>query len=217
MIDLPDDQRCTSVRAAESVPEARCVAAAGHRNHHMEGWGVKSRTWGQATLHDCGDCAAKPGRPHDSGCDVEHCSACGGQWIACGCREHDPIFARWSGVYPGAAEAAYLGIDLNEFHRRDYPRVFFVKPSANVANAVETATAEVERARAERIKRESDYRARSKEINDERNARIRAMQDGTYGQKYGYRQDEEVADREAVAHVGYSDADSDSRYDDRGE
>ena len=68
-------------------------------------------------LRNCGDCDAKPGEQHIPGCDVERCSVCSGQWINCGHKRRDPAFARWTGLFPGAAEAAYLGIGLNEFQR----------------------------------------------------------------------------------------------------
>ena len=77
-------------------------------------------------LTDCHDCGAKPGQCHESGCDVAKCSVCGGQWISCGCKEHDPIFARWTGLWPGLAESQCLGIDLNEFQM--HREIFFVKP-----------------------------------------------------------------------------------------
>lgn len=77
----------------------------------------------------CGDCAVLPGRPHESGCDVERCSVCGDQWIGCGHKRHDRLFARWTGYWPGALEARALGIDLNEFHARGLNELFFVKPS----------------------------------------------------------------------------------------
>jgi hypothetical protein len=77
----------------------------------------------------CGDCGVAPGRPHQSGCDVERCSACGGQWIACGHKRHDPRFSRWTGFFPGRLEADALGIDLNEFHARGLHELFFRKPT----------------------------------------------------------------------------------------
>jgi len=44
------------------------------------------------------------------------------------CEEHDPAFARWTGIWPGKLEAKYLKIDLNEFYRQGYEQIFFVKP-----------------------------------------------------------------------------------------
>lgn len=79
------------------------------------------------TLRNCHDCNAAPGQPHMPGCDVERCSVCGVQWIACGHKGHDPLFARWTGLTPGRAEAAALGVDLNDFVFQ-YSEVFFVKP-----------------------------------------------------------------------------------------
>lgn len=35
-------------------------------------------------------------------------------------------------MWPGDAESKALGIDLNEFHRRDLHLVFFVKPNPAV-------------------------------------------------------------------------------------
>ena len=51
------------------------------------------------------------------GCDTEHCSWCGGQVLVCGgCKDeagvmrHDPLFARWTGIWPGVADgsASYI-------------------------------------------------------------------------------------------------------------
>lgn len=78
-------------------------------------------------LDNCHDCGTKPGEMHKVGCDTERCSVCGGQRIQCRCKGHDRAFARWTGVWPGKAEAAILGVDLNEFEAK-YSRVFFVKP-----------------------------------------------------------------------------------------
>jgi len=76
----------------------------------------------------CHDCNAEPGEQHDGGCDVERCSACGGQWISCGCEGHDPRFARWTGFWPGHLEAAALGMDLNTLYESGVYKLFFIKP-----------------------------------------------------------------------------------------
>ncbi len=80
---------------------------------------------GQA-LTNCHDCGVKPGEIHEEGCDVERCSVCGGQRLQCGCEGYDSYYAKWTGIWPGAAEADYLGVDLNEFSRR-FSQIFFKK------------------------------------------------------------------------------------------
>lgn len=79
-------------------------------------------------IQECPDCGVAPGRPHQPGCDVERCSSCGGQRFGCGCDDHDPVFARWTGLWPGSAEADALGVDLNQFYMLGHHKVFFVKP-----------------------------------------------------------------------------------------
>jgi len=78
-------------------------------------------------LKDCHDCKAKPGEVHKDNCDVERCSVCGGQYIQCHCSGHDKKFAHWTGIWPGKAEATYLGMDLNQFEIGP-AHIFFVKP-----------------------------------------------------------------------------------------
>lgn len=82
-------------------------------------------------LRNCPDCGVAPGEAHDPCCDVEHCSVCGGQCLSCDCggAGHDPIFARWTGIWPGKAEADFLRIDLNTFYERGLHKIFFVKPA----------------------------------------------------------------------------------------
>jgi len=77
-------------------------------------------------LRNCHDCGVKPGKIHVDGCDVERCSVCGGQRLQCNCSGHDQAFSRWTGLWPGKAEAEMIGINLNEFEK--YSDVFFVKP-----------------------------------------------------------------------------------------
>lgn len=81
-----------------------------------------------ANPQSCPDCAAEPGAIHDARCDVARCSSCGGQRLGCECPDHDPAFARWTGFWPGALEAAALGIDLNVLYSSGLYRNFFIKP-----------------------------------------------------------------------------------------
>ena len=76
----------------------------------------------------CHDCGAKPGEMHGSNCDVERCSSCGGQYLQCGCPDHDPAFSRWTGFWPGELEAKALSMDLNSLYSSGIYKIFFVKP-----------------------------------------------------------------------------------------
>jgi hypothetical protein len=48
--------------------------------------------------------------------------------MVCGCTEHDPKFARWTGLWPGDAESKALGMGLNEFYSSGTYKSFFIKP-----------------------------------------------------------------------------------------
>lgn len=80
------------------------------------------------TIKNCHDCGVKPGTVHLTGCDTEHCSICGDQYIQCFCKGHDKYFARWTGLWPGYAEASVLGMDLNEFYSKGIYKFFIIKP-----------------------------------------------------------------------------------------
>ena len=104
-------------------------------------------------LSKCHDCGVEPGQAHKPGCNVERCSVCGYQKLGCECEGHDPSFSRWTGIWPGYAEARELGLfckwsndngwqicdssdkearpDLNTFLDMGLHRIFFVKPKNN--------------------------------------------------------------------------------------
>ena len=79
-------------------------------------------------LDTCPACKAKAGSKHKVRCDVQRCSVCGGQYIGCGCENHDRQFARWTGFWPGELEARALNMDLNSLYTTGMHRIFFVKP-----------------------------------------------------------------------------------------
>jgi hypothetical protein len=71
--------------------------------------GAVGKKVNMSETENCHDCNAAPGEVHIGGCDVERCSVCKGQWIACGCRDHDPEQSKWTGLWPGVAECRERG------------------------------------------------------------------------------------------------------------
>ena len=69
---------------------------------------MKAR-FGQKKPGCCPDCACEKGQPHKGGCDIERCPECGGQRLTCGHITDLPDLP-WTGVFPGLAEAAELGL-----------------------------------------------------------------------------------------------------------
>lgn len=63
----------------------------------------------------CPDCQVLPGQAHEQGCDVEHCSVCGGQRLMCGvfggdgCPGHNPALMVWTGEWPGKLACREFG------------------------------------------------------------------------------------------------------------
>ena len=91
-------------------------------------------------ITECPDCGVLPGNPHKEGCDIERCSVCGLQRVACDCEGHDPKFSRWDGILPGICQCIAMGYltsagstwgvgpDLNRFYSEGLHRIFFIKP-----------------------------------------------------------------------------------------
>jgi hypothetical protein len=78
-------------------------------------------------MRNCPDCGTKPFETHLRGCDLELCSTCGQQRLHCGCRKHDPCFARWTGYFVGELEAKALGLNEQEFYAK-FGDSFSIKP-----------------------------------------------------------------------------------------
>lgn len=60
----------------------------------------------------CPDCSVKPSEPHELGCDVARCPACGIQRLQCDAHADDQsldALAVWTGVWPGTVECGREG------------------------------------------------------------------------------------------------------------
>lgn len=80
----------------------------------------------------CPICHTEPGLPHVTGCDMERCSVCAAPWVECRHEGHDRAFSRWTGLVPGAAEAAACNMDLGVWLAKHGPAAL-VKPTLPAA------------------------------------------------------------------------------------
>jgi hypothetical protein len=87
------------------------------------------------SLENCPGCGVAPGHVHVPGCLAELCSHCGHIRRGCKSEAHDPVFSRWTGIYPGVAECFALGLikddgspDMVAFLSKDLHKILFSKP-----------------------------------------------------------------------------------------
>jgi hypothetical protein len=79
------------------------------RGRKLERARPRRRPLGRPPTAGCPDCGTGIGEPHERGCDVERCSVCQGQRLACNCAGHDPLAVVWEGEWPDAAACCALG------------------------------------------------------------------------------------------------------------
>jgi len=71
-------------------------------------------------LPTCPDCGTPIGKPHQDGCDVARCTACGNQRISCQHSSTETGWGQiWTGVWPGKFGQEIYNCSLNELYQ--YP------------------------------------------------------------------------------------------------
>src|SRR4051794_4302989 len=67
---------------------------------------------------NCPGCGVVLGQPHDHDCDVQRCTACGGQRVRCRCEGHDPLASAWTGAWPPSPRGSSYHVVEQDFDTR---------------------------------------------------------------------------------------------------
>lgn len=81
--------------------------------HALANSGISDEAYKKETAGMCSDCFAKPGEEHAFGCDQEHCSDCGCQYITCNCNFRAVPRLPHSAEWHGSKECREFGWVLN--------------------------------------------------------------------------------------------------------